>query len=139
MARDTMTKAVLDELALPAVTGVDCALSLQDIAFSIPPASGRNPTRVIVAVTGRSKSHLQDLSAAVQRLRSCADEIALLTTCETEDRNVFEAISTDLGIAYYAPQTWQEVVAEFKASAIVVTNRLHALILGAFAGTLLLP
>jgi polysaccharide pyruvyl transferase WcaK-like protein len=34
---------------------------------------------------------------------------------------------------------WRDVVAEFKASGLVVTNRLHGMILGALSGARLLP
>jgi polysaccharide pyruvyl transferase WcaK-like protein len=65
--------------------------------------------------------------------------LALLTTCESEDGEAYRRLCTEFGAAYLAPATWQETVAELKASALVVTNRLHGLILGCLAEAPLLP
>ena len=136
IVRDGKTKAIMDELGLPAVLGADCVFSLQDVADQIEPAGGREHSRIIFVVTGRS---LKDLNPAIRRIGRPAPQIALLTTCELEDGEALESLSGELQVAYHAPRTWQEAVAELKASSLVVTNRLHGLILGSFAKTPLLP
>jgi polysaccharide pyruvyl transferase WcaK-like protein len=136
IVRDGKTKAMMDELGLAAVLGADCVFSLEDFADQIEPMGGREHSRIVFVVTGGS---LKDLRLAIRRIGRPAGQIALLTTCELEDGEALEALSGELQIPYYAPTTWQEVVAELKASSLVVTNRLHGLILGSFAKTPLLP
>jgi polysaccharide pyruvyl transferase WcaK-like protein len=136
LVRDGKTKAMMDELGLIAVLGADCVFALQDIADQIEPMGGREHSRIVFVVTGSS---LKDLGLAIRRIGRPASQIALLTTCELEDGEALEALSGELQVPYYAPTTWQKAVAELKASSLIVTNRLHGLILGSFAMTPLLP
>ena len=136
IVRDGKTKAIMDELGLATILGADCVFSLQDIADQIEPTGGREHSRIVFVVTGSS---VKDLELAIRRIGRPASQIALLTTCALEDGKALEALSGKLQVAYHAPTTWQDAVAELKASSLVVTNRLHGLILGSFAKTPLLP
>jgi polysaccharide pyruvyl transferase WcaK-like protein len=136
VVRDGITKKVMDDLGIPSVFGADCVFSLQGQADDIQPMEGRNRSRIIFALTGSSE---KELEAVLRRQSRTAGEIALLTTCELADRKALELLAKKLGASYYAPATWQETVAELKASSLVVTNRLHGSILSSFANTPLLP
>jgi polysaccharide pyruvyl transferase WcaK-like protein len=48
-------------------------------------------------------------------------------------------LSQATGAEFVAPLCWQDVVMEFKQSALVVTNRLHCMIFTFFADVPLLP
>jgi polysaccharide pyruvyl transferase WcaK-like protein len=136
VVRDGITKKVMDDLGIPSVFGADCVFSLQGQANDIQPMEGRNRSRIIFALTGSSE---KELEAVLHPLSRTAGEIALVTTCELADRKALEPLARELGASYYAPATWQETVAELKASSLVVTNRLHGSILSSFAKTPLLP
>ena len=136
IVRDGITKRVMEGLGIPAVLGADCVFLLRDLADRIEPIPGRDRSRIVFVLTGQPR---KELAAALRRLGRPAREIALLTTCEVEDGQVLQAVSRELRFSYHAPATWQETVAELKASSLVVTNRLHGAILGCFAKTPLLP
>jgi polysaccharide pyruvyl transferase WcaK-like protein len=139
VVRDGISKTVMDKVGIHAVCGADCVYSLREIAESIQPASSGENSRVLFAVTGRRKRFEEDLRNALREALSASANVALLTTCEREDGKVFLALSREYGIPYLAPRTWQEVVAELRASALVVTNRLHCLILSCLAESPALP
>lgn len=136
IARDSASKAILGQLGVRAVLGADCVYSLQGLAKLIEPVAGRHPSRVILAFTGQTSD---DLESAVRTLCVGADTVALLTTCEAEDGAIMREVAAKCGVPFLAPLSWQETVAEMKASALVVTNRLHGLIFGSFTETPLLP
>jgi polysaccharide pyruvyl transferase WcaK-like protein len=139
LVRDGTSKSVMDEIGVSAVLGADCVFSMQDMSGGIDPAAGRDRSRVLVVVTGTGRQFAGDLRSALQRIAASGREVALLTTCEIDDGPVLEPLARELGIPYYAPATWQQAVAEMKASSLVVANRLHGLIFGCFARTPLLP
>jgi polysaccharide pyruvyl transferase WcaK-like protein len=137
--RDGLSKALLDRLGLDVVQGADCVHTLQDLADDVAPAAARYPGRILVAVTGSRRRLGRALQAACAQLRAAGRDIALLTTCAPEDQAAFQPVARALGIPYLAPQSWQAAVAEMKASSLLITNRLHGLILGTLADTALLP
>ena len=139
IVRDGISKTVLDELGISSVLGADSVYTMQDFADKIEPTEGRDRSRILFALTGSRKKFEVDLRAALRQVGGSVGPIALMTTCELEDGARSEAIAREFGIAYYAPTTWQEAVAEIKASSLLVTNRLHGLILGSLANTPLLP
>lgn len=139
IVRDGSSQKLLAKLGVNAVLGSDCVYSLHDMADAIEPKAERDSSRVILAVTGSKRRFAPDLRTSIERLRGDAREIALLTTCEFEDGYHCEAIARDFGLTYLAPLDWQDAVAEMKSGSLVVTNRLHGLILGSLAGTPLLP
>jgi polysaccharide pyruvyl transferase WcaK-like protein len=139
VVRDGSSQKVLDEVGVASVLGSDCVYSLGELADEIEPQGQHDHSRIILAVTG-SKNHFDpDLRTGLKQLRDFDREISLLTTCEYEDGKRCEAIARDFNVSYCAPLTWQDAVAEMKASSLVVTNRLHGLILASIAGTPLLP
>ena len=95
----------------------------------------RDPERIVFSATGPADG----LRSAVATLLETGRRVDLLTTCVTEDGPAYEAIAREFGVALLAPLTWQEVVAEKRRCALVVSNRLHGLILGSLADALLLP
>jgi polysaccharide pyruvyl transferase WcaK-like protein len=123
-------------LGLEAVLGADCVFSLEGLSEGIPPAPDRDHSRLLLVITGQ-KQH--SLEAVVRKLGKSVCPVALLTTCEVEDGPALRAVSEACGVPVYAPLTWQETVAEMKASALIITNRLHGLILGSFARTPVVP
>ncbi|WP_119270110.1 polysaccharide pyruvyl transferase family protein [Taklimakanibacter deserti] len=139
VTRDEISKSVLDKIGVASISGADCVFSLQSLASDVEPAVGRDRTRVLIVCTGKEKKLEADLRSALQRLNSLAGRLALLTTSTPEDGKIYEALSNEFGIPFYAPKSWQETVAEIKASSLVVTNRLHGLILSSLAGTAVLP
>jgi polysaccharide pyruvyl transferase WcaK-like protein len=139
IVRDGSSQKLLAELGVDADLGSDCVYSLHGLADAIEPKAERDISRVILAVTGSKRHFAPDLRAAIKQLRGDGRHIALLTTCEFEDGYHCEAIAHEFGLTYHAPLDWQDAVAEMKSSSLVVTNRLHGLILGSLAGTPLLP
>ena len=139
VVRDSMSKTVLDELGLDPVLGVDSVYSMQSLADDIEPMENRDRSRIIFALTGSRGRFGADLRTALRRVGASGNRIALMTTCESEDGNYCKAIANEFSMPYYAPLTWQEAVAEIKASSLLVTNRLHGLIFGSLANTPLLP
>ena len=61
--------------------------------------------------------------------------LCLMTTCWTEDERYFKPAAERLGVPYLAPDTWQDAIAELKASSLLTTNRLHGIIFAALSGT----
>lgn len=137
IARDSTSEGMLKELGLNAALGADCVFSLAEIGKSVEAAPrGKTSLRVLLVVTSQEAVAI---SGALQRLRSHGISIALLTTCESEDFAVQKPTAEANGAQFLAPLTWQETVAEMKASDVVITNRLHGLILASFAGVPILP
>lgn len=135
IARDSLTKDILDQLEIPAELGVDCAFSLQDRAPSIDPAKNRDSSRILFAIKGPKDV----MSATLASLIKQGANIELISTCPAEDNSTFQSLSDKFTIPFRQPTSWQEIVSEFKASSLVVTNRLHGLILSTLAEAPLLP
>ncbi|MFD1333840.1 polysaccharide pyruvyl transferase family protein, partial [Methylopila musalis] len=135
VTRDEASAVLLARAGVPAETGVDSVFALADEAATVPPAADRDPDRVLLAATGRA----DEVVAAAGRLLAAGLKVEALSTCVEEDAETLAALRDRLGVVGHAPLTWQEVVAEFKASRLVVTNRLHGVILGVLADAPLLP
>jgi polysaccharide pyruvyl transferase WcaK-like protein len=138
VVRDGASQVMLQKLGLRSVRGYDVVFSLGDVVAGISPAADRDPDRVLLVVTHKRKLEAA-LKAVVPRLAAAGRRVELLTTCWNVDEPAYRAVSSELGIPYRAPLSWRDVVAEFKSSALVVTNRLHGMILGALSGARLLP
>lgn len=132
--RDSISRAMMFDLGLVVADIPDCVFSLTEAAREVAPMPDRDGERVILAATGSAQA-LRAATAAL--VPYCAVE--LLTTCVSEDGAALDALGAEFDIPVRAPMTWQETVAEFASAQVVVTNRLHGLILGALAGALLLP
>ena len=135
IARDSLTKGILDQLGVSAELGVDCVYALQNDAQIVQPAESREKSRVLLTVKGP----MQEMSRTLDKLLRDGLNIELLSTCPTEDDRVFAELEKQFEIPYLRPMSWQEIVSEFKASSLIITNRLHGLILGSFAEKPLLP
>lgn len=135
ITRDEASADLLRGAGVPAERGVDSVFGLSGEAGSIPPARDRDSERVLIAATGDTDHVL----GAAERLMADGLRVEALTTCAEEDGATLAALRDRLGVVGRAPLTWQETVAEFKASRLVVTNRLHGAILGVLADAPLLP
>lgn len=138
LVRDSASKRFLDSIGVNSVLGSDCVFSLQDLANRVIKKKGKDSARVIFSIAVRRKKTAVELMRTLRNLVDSRFGIALLTTCELEDGEWLRIIAQDSGIEYLAPTTWQEAVAEFKSSSLIVTNRLHGTILGSLANTPLL-
>lgn len=140
VVRDSISKSVADEIGLEAVLGGDCVFSLQDLGRAVPARTDRDPDRILICLTGSSEPKLREaLEPMLAALVPAVPNLALLTTCEPEDGPLFAQLSARFGIPWLAPLTWQDTVAEIAAASLLVTNRLHGLILGSFTETPMLP
>ncbi len=135
IVRDSLTKGIMDDLGVTCVQGADCVFSLPDNLAEGEAAEGRDPERVLFVVKGQEAN----LAAAMEKLLEQSVRIELLSTCPQEDDRIFQSLAARFSIPYHTPATWQEVIAEFRASSLIVTNRLHGLILGSLARVPLLP
>lgn len=137
VVRDGITKGMFNQLTNDSVVGLDCVYGLRELAQSIAPATERRLDRVLFAVTGQD--NFSELCAGVRQVIESGRQVELLTTCYVEDGTYIRKIAEKFDIQWHAPLSWQATVAEFKASSLVITNRLHGLILGSLAETPLLP
>ena len=137
--RDSVSKSRLDALGLETVLGADCVYTLKAVADVVAPVSTANPGRIIVSITAAGNALRHNLRALVIRLKTAKLPVTLMTTCEMEDGPAMRDVAQEFGLEYLAPLTWQDAVAEMKSSGLVISNRLHGLILGSFCGVPLLP
>lgn len=136
VVRDSSSEAIMRGLGLDATLGLDCVFSLAQTAEQIASAPRPTRPRVLFVVT---KQDTRDLQRAVAQLNSAEIPYAFLTTCALEDESEIKPIADAAGVDFLAPLTWQEAVAEMKASALVVVNRLHGLIFASFSSVPVLP
>lgn len=118
--------------------GADCVLALAGLGKAVEPMPGDSRPITIALTTGNG-SRKADVHAMVLTLIAAGHQLRFLTTCEREDGDDMEAIGQALGIECLKPQTWQEAVAGFRSSSMVVTNRLHCMIFTLFAQVPLVP
>jgi polysaccharide pyruvyl transferase WcaK-like protein len=135
IVRDSLTKKIMDDLGVTCVHGADCVFSLPDAVAEVEPAAAREHERVLFVVKGQEEI----LATAIERLLAQSVRIEFLSTCPQEDDRIFHSLAKRFSIPYHTPATWQGVIAEFRASSLIVTNRLHGLILGSIARVPLLP
>ncbi len=135
VVRDSLSKNIMDRLGMDSVLGADCVFSLAQSVAHIEPTPQRNPSRTLFVVKGPKA----DLLGALRDLMRDGAELELLSTCPVEDDAVYAELARSLGLPYHTPLGWEGIIAEFRASSLVVTNRLHGLILGSLAGVPLLP
>lgn len=135
IARDSQTHRMLEEIGVPMVLGADCVFALGPPPGSVAKQGGQSG-RLLFITTKQSRTQLEPaLQAALRE----GFKPVLLTTCADEDAAVQAPLAKALGISFLAPLTWQEAVAEIEASELVVTNRLHGLILSSFAPKPVIP
>jgi polysaccharide pyruvyl transferase WcaK-like protein len=132
LTRDGISKQVLEGLGIPATLTADTVFSLAGETENIAPKAGRDGNRVVLSVTRAEKD---DIVAAGTRFHANTMPICLMTTCWTDDERHFAPVAARLGVPYLAPDTWQEAIAELKASSLLITNRLHGIIFAALSGT----
>lgn len=141
IVRDGITHDVMKEIGIPTTLGHDTVFSLSYVGQALPPLADRDPNRILLVLTGPHNRDLlrKTLGGALERLQGCGRPVEMLTTCWTEDLEIYTELGERFGAKVRAPMTWQETVSELKQSAVVVTDRLHCLILGTFAECTLFP
>lgn len=141
VVRDGISHEVAQGLGLSSVLGHDTVFSLSKIGQAILPLTDRDPNRILLVLTGPHDRALlkRTLSGVLERLKHCGRKVEMLTTCWNEDLEIYGELGAQYQVDVRAPMTWQETVAELKQSAVVVTDRLHCLILGTFAECTLFP
>lgn len=139
VVRDSNSGDVMRQLRSDVVSGADCAFLLDEVASRLPPAENPEDNLITLAVTSGKGAKVQDIQACALALKQQGYKVRLLTTCEREDAVDLIPISKEIGVEYLAPLAWQDIVMEFKRSALVVTNRLHCMIFTFFADVPLLP
>ena len=138
LVRDSNSFNIFKQIELHTELGADCVFSLAPLAQNIEPVADQTGS-IIFAITRTLGSREEELKEALQRIIQAGYQVKLLTTCESEDGGYLKRLSAHFDIPYLAPLSWQEVVAEFKSSTLVVTNRLHCAIFSFFAQTPVLP
>lgn len=141
IVRDGISHDLLSKMGIPSVLGQDIVFSLQNIGISIEPKYDKNPERILLVLTGGHSRELleKSLSQLIEKLLPHKRPIELLTTCAPEDEQVLNSLSNRYGVVTCAPTTWQDTVSELKQSSLIVTDRLHCLILSTFAETPVFP
>lgn len=141
IVRDSISQDVLADIGIETTLGLDTVFGLRKTGLSIAPMPDRDPARIILALAKGYDGEMRERSLhhLIDRLQVTGHEVELLTTCELEDKDVIEELAQQFALTIRAPMTWQEVVAELQQSSLVVTNRLHCLILGTFAECTLFP
>lgn len=141
IVRDGITHEFMTEAGIPTTLGHDAVFSLSDVGKVLPRLTDRDSERILLVLTGAHNRKVlrSSLKGVFERLQDCGRPIEMLTTCWTEDLGIYTELGERFGAAVRAPMTWQETVSELKQSAVVVTDRLHCLILGTFAECTLFP
>ncbi|MCF3638367.1 polysaccharide pyruvyl transferase family protein [Rhizobium sp. TRM95111] len=139
VVRDALTRDALAGAGVPVALGIDCVFNLHEVAAGIAALSDRDPNRTILVLTGRHGRNEEPLRALLGRIAGRVGPLELMSTCPPEDAVLFCRLGAEFGLPVRMPGTWQEAVAELKASSLVVTNRLHALIFSSFGDVALLP
>ncbi|MFP5077244.1 polysaccharide pyruvyl transferase family protein [Rhizobium sp. YIM 134829] len=135
IARDSQTHRMLEEIGVPTVLGADCVFALGPKPGSTALPVGQKG-RLLFIVTKQSRTVLEP---ALRTALDAGFKPLLLTTCTEEDAAVQAPLAEALDLPFLAPLTWQEAVAEIEASELVITNRLHGLILSSFAPKPVIP
>ena len=141
IVRDGITHDVMADVGIRSTLGHDTVFSLAGMGQAIAPLAERDPERILLVLTGSHDRTVLErtLDGVLKRLQGCGRKVEMLTTCWTEDLEVYRELGARHGVEARTPLTWQETVAELKQSAVVVTDRLHCLILGTFAECTLFP
>lgn len=137
IARDRITLNKLLACGVDATFGNDCVFGLARIAEEIAPMPNRDSSRVLLVVTG--KSNRNRLQTIASRLLAAGTPVEFLTTSPPEDAESFQELAQLIGVPVRTPVSWREAVSELKASNLIVTNRLHAMIFSCFGNTAILP
>ena len=139
--RDGITHDLMSDLGIPTVLGHDTVFSLSGPGQQVAPLETRDRERILLVLTGPHDRALlvRTLGDVLDRLKGVGRPIEMLTTCWNEDLQIYKDLGREHGVEVRAPLTWQETIAELKQSAVVVTDRLHCLILGTFAECTLFP
>lgn len=139
IVRDSHSGDTMRHFRKDTVSSVDSVFLLGEVAAKLPPAENPDEKLITLAVTIGKGAKMTDLQQAIVSLQNKGYIVRLLTTCEREDAVEMVPLSQATGAEFVAPLSWQDVVMEFKRSALVVTNRLHCMIFTFFADVPLLP
>lgn len=141
IARDSLSKKVLSDAGVDVVFGSDSVYGLKPLFASekLPSTSAK---KIIICVTRGKRESGGESTAKILRIlrdRFELSEIEVLSTCEVEDAPELQLLEGLEGLRITYPITWQDAVVTFRRASIVITNRLHALILASLSGAVVLP
>jgi hypothetical protein len=139
VVRDSTSGDTMRHISARVIDGADCVFSLAGQVDRSPAPGLGNETIVTLAVTEAEASRPAEFAATIRGLTGAGVTVRLLSTCEQEDGPTMSELSRTLGVEFICPATWQDVVAEFKRSSVVVTNRLHCMIFTFFADVPVVP
>jgi polysaccharide pyruvyl transferase WcaK-like protein len=131
LVRDEVTLRFLQGLGIDCIFGGDSVLSMLDRIRRVPQSD--RPAGIVVAVTKTAPDDPSHLARLLASLASLTLPVTTLTTTPSADAAFLDQRRS--GIAYSAPGTWQEAVAELRSATLVVSNRFHCILLAAAVGT----
>ena len=131
LVRDEMSHRFLTGAGIACDLGTDSVLSMAARIRSIPASD--HATGMVVAITRTAPDDPVHLARLLSALRTLHGPVSTLTTTPSAD-HVFLDLR-DMGVAYSAPGTWQELVAELRSATLVISNRFHCVLLAALVGT----
>ena len=138
IARDMATHTFLNEHRIQSELGADAALTLNSAIQGIK-ENHDHSDKIILSLAAPSGQVVDLLKSSIKSLHDQGYEVAAHTTCPPGDRKTLNALHAALELPVHEPLTWQEVVANLKSARIVVSNRLHSLLLAGMAGATVLP
>lgn len=139
LVRDSGSQQVLNKIGVKSTLGADCVFSLADYARDIKSNTIPTNQTITFAITKTNSFEYNQFDLCISSLLNFGFRVNLVTTCESEDSTHLKLLSKKHKIPYIAPMTWQEVVAEFKSSSMVVSNRLHCIIFSFFSRVPAIP
>jgi len=139
--RDGISLRVIEKLNIPANLSADIAYSLYSDHAKINKTSDNihKKNLVLICVTRPKHLIINEVRELTSLIISKNFDVALLSTCFSEDQLSYDLVASQLGIKIINPLTWQDLVTEVGKAKLVITNRLHCLILGSFTETALIP
>lgn len=142
IVRDSISSRTISDLGVNVVSGSDCVFGLKPLIENKGNHSQNATRKVIISLTSaKGVSAATATTEIVRTLRTEGTpfEIEVLSTCELEDADELEDCAELEGIKKSYPASWQEAVERFQTASLVVTNRLHALILCSLSDVPVLP
>lgn len=135
LVRDELSNSFLKGIGVAAELGADSVLSLSSRIKAI--SGSDSSAGLVVALTRSAPEDSAELARLLGRLAPLPSAIRTLTSTPSVDKAFLDRRA--MNVAYSAPGTWQELVAELRSATLVVSNRFHCVLLAAMVGTPVLP
>lgn len=137
--RDVVTHQSLLAAGIQSELYCDCVFSLSESAYFDVETDPELRDSVFISLTGSGGLEAQQLSQFIAKVQELGLKPALLSTCEIEDRELYESARSLRNVPVVYPKTWREAVACLRESKLVFTNRLHCMIFSALAKAPVVP